>query len=331
MNINDLNQNTVEAFSIDAQELISALSGVILGQSEVITQTVTAMLAGGHVLLEGLPGLGKTRLANAAAFLSGLPNARVQGTPDLMPSDIIGTEFLKKNDKGLPFLDFVQGPVFSSFLLLDEINRAPPRTQSALLEAMQEQSVTIGGQTRDLPDPFIVMATQNMIEFEGTYPLPEAQLDRFMMKIDVKYPNREALLCMLNVGDSELTSPLLTRARLRDMQALVASVAVADHVAEAAVSLVLATHASESDSRIVSDHVLHGASPRALKALVKAGSVRALMDGRGHLARDDLRAVAIPVLRHRIILTVGARLDGIESDDVLVDILEHWVKAVGPA
>jgi MoxR-like ATPase len=289
-----------------------------------VRQVVIAMLAGGHVLLEGLPGLGKTRLANAAAHLSGLPLARVQGTPDLMPSDIVGTEILRQDADGRSYLDFAPGPVFSSFLLLDEVNRAPPRTQSALLEAMQERRVTAGGETRDLPNPFIVMATQNMIEFEGTYPLPEAQLDRFMMKIGVRYPDRQALLGMLDPKTEDLPSPIMSEARVREMQGLVSGVAVADHVARSAVELVLTTHPGTAAPVLVNEHVMHGASPRALKALLRAGCTLALFEGRGHLARTDIEAVALPVLRHRIFLTVGARLDGVEPDTILESALTEW-------
>ncbi|MGY3439842.1 MULTISPECIES: AAA family ATPase [unclassified Marinovum] len=318
-------QDDIDQFQRDAAALIDGLNNIVVGQHSVVRDFAIALLSGGHVLLEGLPGLGKTELAKAAAHLLGAPLARVQGTPDLMPFDILGSEILRTESTGGTRLEFSPGPIFSPLVLLDEVNRAPPKTQSALLEAMQEGQVSAGGQTRKLPAPFMVIATQNMIEFEGTYPLPEAQLDRFLMKIEVAFPDRAALL-RIALGDVHSGDPaaVLDLPRLVAMQGLGRAVVIADHVAQAAVDLVLATHPGPKASAEVSEHVAYGASPRALQALLRAGAVHALMQGRAHLAREDLAQVALPILRHRVLLDVTAGLDGISADSILSAVLAQW-------
>jgi MoxR-like ATPase len=302
--------------------LEAALGAAIVGQPELISGLVTAVFAGGHVLVEGLPGLGKTHLAKGLAHCLGLQLQRIQCTPDLMPADVTGTEVLRENGVQGKHFEFMPGPIFGNLLLVDEINRASPKTQSAMLEAMQEQQVTVLGQQHALPTPFWMIATQNPIELEGTYPLPEAQLDRFIFKLRAEMPMPDALLNMLDVSldtePSQSLTAVLSLAQVAQVMAVAREVMVAQHLKLAAVELVSWTHNSEST------HFRYGASPRALQAMIRAGRVKALLAGRTHLTRSDLAAVALPALRHRVLLNIDSELRGIDIDGLLREKLAQW-------
>ena len=310
----------------ELQDTIAALreqlAGVIVGQQEVTEQLLIGLLCRGHCILQGMPGLAKTMLVSTLASLTDLSFRRVQFTPDLMPGDITGTEVLEEDHTtGRRVFRFVEGPLFGNVILADEINRTPPKTQSALLEAMQERQLTVGGQTYDLPDPFFVLATQNPVETEGTYPLPEAQLDRFLLKIHVRYPSREDELEIARrqtTGYRFEPQPVLDRDRLQTMQQLTRSVVVADHVYAAALDLVRCTRPEEGQLPAeLAEMVQWGAGPRATIALLLAAKARAILHRRCHATTEDLRAVAQPVLRHRIVLTFNAEAAGIDADAVL--------------
>ncbi len=311
------------------QKLRSLLDGVIVGQDELVTGLVTAVFAGGHVLIEGLPGLGKTYLAKAIAAALGLQWSRVQCTPDLMPADVTGAEIYATTPTGAAKFEFRPGPVFAQLVLVDEINRATPRTQAALLEAMQERQVTHAGTTHALPTPFCVLATQNPIELEGTYPLPEAQLDRFMFKLKVPFPARASLRAMLDVSlDSEpadTLQPIAAPADVLRIGELCRTVLLGERCKDAAVGLIVATqpetNGAKGDAR---RHIRYGASPRALQAMVRAARVRAVMAGRSHVDVDDLEAVALPVLRHRVLMRLESELDGLDVDSMLASLIEQW-------
>jgi MoxR-like ATPase len=323
-------ERRIEAFREDFARIKEALDSVIVGQDALIQEVLTAVFAGGHVLLEGLPGLGKTHLAKGLANAIGLPFTRVQCTPDLMPFDIVGSEILSASvDSGERELVFRPGPIFSPILLVDEINRATPRTQSALLEAMQERQVTHAGRVHPLPSPFWVLATQNPIELEGTYPLPEAQLDRFFFKCIVPYLSDKGLLGLLEVSlDDEPADRLpavVSAERVREMVDQAQEVVVADVVKRDAVDLVLATQPKRTEGSVLARrHLRYGASPRALQTLLRAARIRALADGRGHVAVEDLRAVALPALRHRVLLSIESEVEGADVDGIVEGVVDEW-------
>ncbi len=297
---------------------------VIVGQNEVIEGVLICLVAGGHVLLEGVPGLGKTTLLRTLARVLALQYSRIQFTPDLMPGDIVGSVIMD-DEHGHKTFRFQPGPIFANLVLADEINRATPKTQSALLEAMQERTVTSGTSTYTLEPPFLVMATQNPIEMEGTYPLPEAQLDRFLMKILVNFPSRSDLSRIVDlttkVGDVELRQ-VLTRDAIADLKTTARQIIVAPHVQDYAIELVMSTQPGLKGSPDVTNkYIRYGSSPRGAQALIECGRVLALMRGRLHLSLDDVTAVAPAVLRHRIILNFDAHADGHSTETILRKIL----------
>jgi MoxR-like ATPase len=309
------------------QNLRRQLSGVIVGQEEVSELLLIGLLCRGHCILQGMPGLAKTMLVSTVASLLDMTFRRIQFTPDLMPGDITGTEILEEDHTtGKRVFRFVQGPLFGNVILADEINRTPPKTQSALLEAMQERQLTVCGKTYRLPDPFFVLATQNPVETEGTYPLPEAQLDRFLLKIHVRYPNRaeELEIARRQTTDySFATRMVLDINQLHQMQQLVRSVVVSDHVYEAALDLVRRSRPEEGLlPQDLQGMVQWGAGPRATIALIMSAKARALLHRRCHATTADLVAVAPPVLRHRIILTFNAEAAGIDADAILAKLIE---------
>src|SRR5450432_2302746 len=308
------------------------IAKVIVGQDDVVEGVLICLLAGGHVLLEGVPGLGKTTLLRTLARALQLKYSRIQFTPDLMPADIVGSMIMESDDRGGKLLRFQPGPIFANLVLADEINRATPKTQSALLEAMQERTVTSGNFTHQLESPFLVMATQNPIEMEGTYPLPEAQLDRFLMKILVQYPSREALNRIVERtvqrGDVQLDQ-MLTRPEIMELRQVCHDVLVAPHVRDYAINLVMATQpGTEGAHEFAGKYVRYGSSPRGAQALVECGRVYALIQGRLQLSIDDIKTVAPSVLRHRIILNFDAHADGQTTESVLSRIIQGVSAAV---
>jgi MoxR-like ATPase len=313
----------IEAAADRLRTLRSGIGKVIFGQETVIEQTLVTVLAGGHVLLIGVPGLAKTKLVETLGIGLGLDTKRVQCTPDLMPADILGSEVLEEGADGKRAFRFIPGPVFCQLLMADEINRASPRTQSALLQAMQERRVSVAGADRTLPAPFHVLATQNPLEQEGTYPLPEAQLDRFLMQIDVSYPDLGAERRMLieTTGAHEAKpTQVLTADDLIEAQQLVRHVPIGERVVEGILTLVRAGRPEDSDQTDVRRHVAWGPGPRASQALALAARARALLDGRLSPSLDDVVALARPVLRHRMALSFSARADGVNLDG-LIDAL----------
>ena len=307
--------------------LRQAIGQAIVGQHDVVEQLLTGLLAGGHCLLEGVPGLGKTLLVRTLGQALELGFRRVQFTPDLMPADIVGTNVLEVSENGQKRFRFQQGPVFAHVVLADEINRATPKTQSALLEAMQEHSVTVGGTTYRLEEPFFVLGTQNQIEMEGTYPLPEAQVDRFFFKLHVGALGEDDLVEVIDRTTATASAdvrPTLGRARIEEMRQLVREVAVADHVKRYAVRLSRATHPdSEVATEQVKRYVKFGASPRGIQTLILGGKVQALLDGRSHLACEDVRSVLHPALRHRILLNFEGEADGKSTDAILDEVVQE--------
>ena len=316
-------------FAQHRTQMVDQLKRVVVGQHEVIEQILAAIFTRGHCLLVGVPGLAKTLMVSSIAQILDIPFKRIQFTPDLMPSDITGTTVLDETPDGKRNFRFVQGPIFSSIVLADEINRTPPKTQAALLQAMQEREVSIGNDTHKLPEPFFVIATQNPIEQEGTYPLPEAQLDRFMFNVKVDYPTAEEerkIVSMTAKDESAELSKVLTGKAILNLQKLVRSVPVGDYVTEYVVKLVRATRPKDPTApEFVKRMVDFGASVRAGQYLVRAGQAFAAMDGRFSVAIDDIKKAAIPVLRHRVAANFQAQAEGKTSDD----IVEELLKAVG--
>ena len=312
-----------------AQSLETELARLIVGQKELVRDTVIALIAGGHLLLEGVPGLGKTVLVRSLSQALKLSFARIQFTPDLMPADIVGTNVIRE-EKGRREFQYQAGPLFANLVLADEINRATPKTQSALLEAMQERTVTVGTETRKLPTPFYVLATQNPIELEGTYPLPEAQLDRFFFKALVPFPTSEELLEIARRTTGADVPQLKAVAGAEEVlaaQRVAREVPIAEHVLAYAGKLIIATHPERTELESVKRYVRFGSSPRGLQTLVLAGKVRALLEGRYNVAFDDLVAVAHPGLRHRIFLQFEAEADEVTADQLIDEIVEKTDKA----
>ena len=318
-------EQQIQTFRQAHSALRAELGKVIVGQDSVVEGTLIALFAGGHVLLEGVPGLGKTLLVRTLGEVLDLSFSRIQFTPDLMPADILGTNSVMEIPGGRREFQFQRGPIFAHLVLADEINRATPKTQSALLEAMQEHQVTAGGEIRKLVEPFFVMATQNPIDQEGTYPLPEAQLDRFFFKIIVGYPTADELSQVLSrttTGARPEVQRVLTRDALLELMKLVREVPVASHVTDYAVRLVLATHPkTDTAAPIASQYLRFGSSPRGGQTLLLAGKVRALTDGRFSVSYDDIEAVAASALRHRLILNFEAEAEGITTDHIIGQIL----------
>ena len=318
-------QERVLQFNTYFRQLREEIGKVIVGQQEIVDGAILCLIAGGHALLEGVPGLGKTLLVRTLSEATDLAFSRIQFTPDLMPADIVGTNILIENESGAREFQFQHGPVFANVVLADEINRATPKTQSALLEAMQEHSVTVAGAIRKLDEPFLVLATQNPLEMEGTYPLPEAQLDRFLFKLKVDFPSLEELSNIIDrtTSSSETTvNKVLDGPMLLEMRALAREVVIADHVKEFALKAVLATHPdSEYASKMSRQYVRYGSSPRGAQSLVLAGKVCALLDGRFNVSFEDIRSIAKQCLRHRIILNFEGEAERISTDAIIEDIL----------
>jgi MoxR-like ATPase len=319
---------TPETFAERAQAIEREVGRVIVGQAALVRQTLTGLLSNSHVLLEGVPGLGKTLLVRTIADVIDCAFNRIQFTPDLMPADITGTNILIE-EAGQRIFRFQPGPIFANLVLADEINRATPKTQSSLLEAMQEHQVTVARQRFPLDPPFFVLATQNPLEMEGTYPLPEAQLDRFLFKVMVPFPSEEDLVAIMDrtTGIEAVTaSRICTGPEIVEMQRLARAVPIAPHVTAYAVSVLAATHPDQPRAPgLVRDYVRYGGSPRGAQALVSAGKIYALLDGRFNVSIDDVRSVALPSLRHRIILNFEGEAEGITTESVIRSILDAVV------
>jgi MoxR-like ATPase len=321
-----------EAFRRDYRATQAEIAKAIVGHEEIIDGVLTCLFVGGHALLEGVPGLGKTALIRALSQALHLKFNRIQFTPDLMPSDVIGTNIIAENEAGRRGFRFMEGPIFAQIVLADEINRATPKTQSALLEAMQEKQVTAGGEIRKLEQPFFVMATQNPLEQEGTYPLPEAQLDRFFFKLLVRYSGRQELAQILDrttSGHDPVVNPVLDGERIKAHQQLVKRVVIAPHVRDYAIRCTLATHPQGQFAIPMANQFLRvGASPRAAQAIELASKVRALLDGRFHVSFKDVKDVAIPAMRHRVILNFEGEAEGITTDMVLERVVNDTPTAI---
>ncbi len=318
---------TPEQFRLKVQAVEEEVGKVIVGQRALVRQVLVTLLAGGHALLEGVPGLGKTALVRALAEALHCAFGRIQFTPDLMPADILGTNILVEDENGRRQFRFERGPIFANLVLADEINRATPKTQSALLEVMQEGTISAAGTTYRLEPPFIVLATQNPLEMEGTFPLPEAQLDRFLFKLHVDFPSAAELLTIVERTTSGITATpqaVVSGPELVAMQALARQTPIADHVAAYAVRVLRATHPDTPEATaLVRKYVRYGGSPRGLQAMILAGKIQALLDGRFNVAFKDIRAAALPALRHRLILNFDGEAEGISPDAVILSILDE--------
>lgn len=302
------------------------LSKVIVGQQEVLKNLFVCLLCGGHALIEGVPGLGKTLIVKSLSQLLDLKYSRIQFTPDLMPADILGTNIVKEDEHGNRSFEFYKGPIFGQLILADEINRASPKTQSALLEAMQEERITVFGTEYALTPPFMVLATQNPIEMEGTYPLPEAQIDRFFFKLKITYPDADELREIIDKTTQDYHPELqkvMHAGSVLEMREVVKQVPLAEHVKTYAIRLVLGTHPDNKFAvQKTKNYVLYGASPRGVQSLILAGKVSALLDGRYNVSIDDIKAIAKPSLRHRIVLNIKGEAEGIDEDTIIEDIIE---------
>ncbi|RMG95340.1 MAG: MoxR family ATPase [Chloroflexi bacterium] len=316
---------TVAEFRETAAHIEAEVGKVIVGQKDVVRHTLIGILSGGHVLLEGVPGLGKTMLIRTFGQALNLQFSRIQFTPDLMPADITGTDIMEESN-GRRAFRFQPGPIFANLVLADEINRATPKTQSALLEAMQEQQVTVANQTYPLPKPFFVLATQNPIEQEGTYPLPEAQLDRFIFKINVGFPSEEELseiLARTTGKETPQADVAASGERIVAMQQLARQIPVPTPVSQYISRLIVATHPGNSPSPMVNQYVRYGSSPRGAQALVLGAKITALLNGRFNVSFDDVTAVAPAALRHRLLLNFEGQAEGIRTDDIINDLIQH--------
>ena len=319
-------ENQMKNFANQCERIIQEIQKDLVGQDEVVRDTVTAMIAGGNVLLEGVPGVGKTRLVRSLGQAFSLPFSRIQFTPDLMPADVTGTNVLETYPDGRSAIIFKKGPIFAGIVLADEINRATPKTQSALLEAMQEHKVTVSGVSYTLDEPFFVLATQNPIEQDGTYPLPEAQTDRFMFKLNVEFPTADQLYNIVSITQKtmeETAEAVVTAEDLLAMRACAKEIPIMEPIMRYTMRLVCATHPELPDSPdCAKKYIRFGASPRAAQALITAGKVRALMNGRYNVAFEDIESLAFPVLRHRIKPSYAAVADKLTPDDCIRELIQ---------
>ncbi len=321
----EITEKDIMSFREQTEKIKNEIGKAIIGQKDIIEQVLIAILCEGNVLLEGVPGLGKTQLVKTIGKVLDLEFSRIQFTPDLMPADVVGTNIITQDEKGASRFTFQKGPIFSNIVLADEINRATPKTQSAMLEAMQEKTVTVGNTTYTMSKPFFVLATQNPIEMEGTYPLPEAQMDRFLFKLYVQFPKLEELSQIVNlttsVGENELNK-VSNGEELIKMANVAKEVPIAKPVMDYAMKLILATHPEEDSSpEITKKYVRYGSSPRGAQAIIKAARVKALMEGRYNVSFDDINYAAYPVLRHRVLLNFEAVSDNISSEDIIKQII----------
>ena len=315
----------VDSVRSNFDTVISELSKIIVGQDVLVKHLFTCLLCGSHALIEGVPGLGKTLIVRSLSKILDLKYSRIQFTPDLMPADILGTNIVKEDSNGSRYFEFYKGPIFGQLILADEINRASPKTQSALLEAMQEDKVTVFGTQYHLNPPFMVLATQNPIEMEGTYPLPEAQLDRFFFKLRVSYPDHQELRKIIDKTTEDYQYELkrvIGADEILEMRSIVKLVPIATHVKDYAIRLALASHPDNANaSEQIREYVLFGASPRGVQSLILAGKVSALLDGRYNVSIEDINDVAKPALRHRIVLNIRGETEGIDMDDIIDEII----------
>ena len=328
--VTDVNTERIKMFSEKIANIKSELAKDVVGQADIIDGVITAIVAGGNVLLEGVPGVGKTRLVRSLGRVLSLPFSRIQFTPDLMPSDVTGANIVEKDENGRLETKFRPGPIFANLVLADEINRATPKTQSAMLEVMQEHKVTVGNDTYKLDEPFFVLATENPIEQDGTYPLPEAQMDRFMFKLIVDYPTNEELVGIVKMTQKtmeETAEAVVNGEEILEMRELASQVPICDEVLYYAVNMVSSTHpTSDKCAPSAKKYLKYGASPRAAQGLVTCAKVRALMDGRYNVAYEDIEALAYPILRHRIKINYTAINDKLSVDDVIGLIIKETKK-----
>jgi MoxR-like ATPase len=323
MNLNE----KVDAIRSNFDRINNELAKIIVGQDLLIKHLFTCLLSGGHALIEGVPGLGKTLIVRSLSKILDLKYSRIQFTPDLMPADILGTNIVKEDGEGSRYFEFYKGPIFGQLILADEINRASPKTQSALLEAMQEETVTVFGTKYHLEPPFMVLATQNPIEMEGTYPLPEAQVDRFFFKLKISYPDQNELLEIIDKTTEDYKYELrdvIGADSILEMKSLVRQIPIASHVKDYAIRLVLASHPDNPHAtEQIKQYVLFGASPRGVQSLILAGKVNAVVEGRYNVSIEDISEVAKAALRHRIVLNIRGETEGIDTDQIIEEILKQ--------